>query len=378
MKIAIQFGAGNIGRGFIGKLLSQSGYKVYFLDVNKEIIDELKNRNEYTVEVVGEKKEDILVKNVDGVMSTSPEALDLISKAEIITTAVGPNVLPIISKTLAKGIEKRIQDGNKEKLNIIACENMINGSSFLKEEVEKYVDSETLTKMPSLVGFPNSAVDRIVPPMEGSDDVLRVRVEQFKEWIVEEDKFVGDIPKIEGMQLTDNLMSFIERKLFTLNTGHAITAYLGVLKGYDTVKESIEDPEIATIVKEAMKESGEVLINRYGFEREKHYLYIDKIINRFKNPYLKDEVSRVGREPLRKLSFNDRLIKPLRGTIEYDTKNDNLIKGIVAALKYRNPSDDQALKLEERLESDDLTNAIEDITSLNNKSVIEKIVKAYA
>ncbi|WP_320046758.1 mannitol-1-phosphate 5-dehydrogenase [uncultured Ilyobacter sp.] len=377
MKIAIQFGAGNIGRGFIGKLLSQSGYNVYFVDVNEKIIDELKAKKQYTVEVVGESKEDILVTNVDGMMSTSPEVLDLISKAEIITTAVGPNVLKIIAKTIAKGIEKRIQDGNKENLNIIACENMINGSTFLKEEVEKHISSDALTEMTSLVGFPNSAVDRIVPPMEGSDDVLRVRVEQFKEWIVEEPLFKGEIPKIEGMQLTDNLMAFVERKLFTLNTGHAITAYLGVLKGYETVKESIEDEEIATIVKEAMKESGEVLIKRYSFEREKHYLYIDKILNRFKNPYLKDEVSRVGREPLRKLSFNDRLIKPLRGTIEYNTKNDNLIKGIAAALKYRNPADEQATKLEERLNSDDLKTAIEDITSLSNKSVIEKIIEAY-
>ena len=377
MKIAIQFGAGNIGRGFIGKLLSQSGYSVYFVDVNEKIIDELKAKKQYTVEVVGEAKEDILVTNVDGMMSTSPEVLDLISKAEIITTAVGPNVLKIIAKTIAKGIEKRIQDGNKENLNIIACENMINGSTFLKEEVEKHISSEALTAMAPLVGFPNSAVDRIVPPMEGSDDVLRVRVEQFKEWIVEETLFKGEIPKIEGMQLTDNLMAFVERKLFTLNTGHAITAYLGVLKGYETVKESIEDEEIATTVKEAMKESGEVLINRYGFEREKHYLYIDKILNRFKNPYLKDEVSRVGREPLRKLSYNDRLIKPLRGTIEYNTKNDSLIKGIAAALKYRNPADEQALKLEERLGSDDLKTAIEDITSLSNKAVIEKIIDAY-
>ncbi|WP_319370386.1 mannitol-1-phosphate 5-dehydrogenase [uncultured Ilyobacter sp.] len=378
MKTAIQFGAGNIGRGFIGKLLSQSGYKVYFVDVNEKIIDELKNKKEYTVEVVGEAKEDILVKNVDGVMSTSPEVLDLISEAEIITTAVGPNVLKIIAKTIAKGIEKRIENGNKENLNIIACENMINGSSFLKEEVEKHISSEALVEMNNLVGFPNSAVDRIVPPMEESDDVLKVRVEQFKEWIVEEKLFKGKIPKIEGMQLTDNLMAFVERKLFTLNTGHAITAYLGVLKGYETVKESIEDREIAAIVKEAMKESGEVLINRYGFQREKHSLYIDKIINRFKNPYLKDEVSRVGREPLRKLSFNDRLIKPLRGTIEYNTKNDNLIKGIAAALKYRNSSDEQAIKLEERLNSSDLKTAIEDITSLSNKAVIEKIIKAYS
>lgn len=377
MKIAVQFGAGNIGRGFIGKLLSQSGYKVYFADINEQIISELKAKNKYVVEVVGDNKEEIVVENVDGVMSNDSKLMDIISKAEIITTAVGPTVLSIISKTIAKALEKRFADGNNENLNIIACENMINGSAFLKEEVEKHISQNALIKMNKFVGFPNSAVDRIVPPMEETGDVLRVRVEEFKEWIVQENLFKGEIPKIEGMQLTDNLMAFVERKLFTLNTGHAITAYLGVQKGYETIKESIEDEEIAKIVKDAMKESGEVLIKRYDFDREKHYAYIEKIIKRFKNPYLKDEVSRVGRQPLRKLGYNDRLIKPLRGTIEYNTSNDNLIKGIAAALKYKNSSDDQAMELEEKLNNLDFNKVIEEITMLENQDMIQKISVAY-
>jgi mannitol-1-phosphate 5-dehydrogenase len=379
MKVAIQFGAGNIGRGFIGKLLSNSGYKVYFVDINKEIINALKEKKEYTVEVVGEKKEEILVKNVDGVLSTDETTLiELIKEAEIITTAVGPNVLAIIAKIIAKGLDERKKVNNTNPLNIIACENMIKASAFLKEEIEKYIEEGTDKFIEDNVGFPNSAVDRIVPPMEKTDDVLRVRVEEFKEWIVDETLFKGEIPKIEGMQLTDNLMAFVERKLFTLNTGHAICAYLGVQKGYNTIKESIEDEEIEKMVRNAMKESGEVLIKRYGFDREAHYKYIDKIINRFKNPYLVDEVKRVGRQPLRKLGFNDRLIKPLRGTLEYNTENNYIINGIVAALKYKNEEDEQAKELQEKIATKDIKEVLKEITQLEENDIIEKIAEKYS
>lgn len=377
MKIAIQFGAGNIGRGFIGNLLSNSGYKVYFADVNKEIVNELKEKNEYIVEVVGENKTEVVVNNVDGILSNDVKLIDLITEAEIITTAVGPTVLTIISKSIAQGIIKRFEMKIKNNLNIIACENMINGTTFLKNEVEKHLNQEVIDYMNEFIGFPNSAVDRIVPPMAKSSDILRVRVEEFKEWIVEAPLFKGEAPKIEGMDLTDNLMAFIERKLFTLNTGHAITAYLGVIAGHKTVKESIEDDNIEKVVKSAMHESGEVLINRYGFERETHNKYIEKILNRFKNPYLIDEVDRVGRQPLRKLGYNDRLIKPLRGTIEYGTKNSSLIKGIGAALKYRNNEDEQAVELEKKLNNQDLSLAIKEITSLEDEVMITKIKKAF-
>lgn len=377
MKKAIQFGAGNIGRGFIGAILSESGYEVCFADINENVISELNNKKEYIVEVVGQNCEEITIKNVCGVLSNREEIFEKIKEANIITTAVGPGVLKVIAKTIAKGLEIRMNSNIKENLNIIACENMIKGSSILKEETFKHLSDEAKEYVNQHVGFPDSAVDRIVPPMEKTEDILRVRVEEFKEWIVDETLFKGEVPKIEGMTLTKNLMAFIERKLFTLNTGHAITAYLGVLKGYKTIKESIEDPEIKNIVSGAMKESGEVLINRYNFDRESHYKYIEKILGRFENPYLVDEVVRVGREPLRKLSYNDRLIKPLRGTIEYNTNNENLILGIDAALNYKNNNDTQAIELDKKLNENTFENAFYEITGLQNKKLEKKIYENY-
>ena len=270
MKKAIQFGAGNIGRGFIVAILSENGYEVCFADINEIMISELNNKQEYVVEVVGQNCNEITIKNVCGVLSNKDEILEKIKEAEIVTTAVGPGVLKIIAKSLAQGIEKRMNEGIKEYLNIIACENMIKGSTVLKEEVMKYLSEDGKKYIDLYVGFPDSAVDRIVPPVEKGKDILKVRVEEFNEWIVDKTQFKGEVPVINGMILTDNLMAFVERKLFTLNTGHAITAYLGVLKGYKTIKESIEDIEIRKIVLEAMQESGEVLINRYSFDRKKH------------------------------------------------------------------------------------------------------------
>lgn len=377
MKKAIQFGAGNIGRGFIGAILSENNYEVCFADINEIVISELNNKREYTVEVVGQKCKEIIIKNVCGVLSNGEEILEKIKEAEIITTAVGPNVLKIIAKTLATGLEKRKDVKEKKYLNIIACENMIKGTTALKEEIFKYLSEEAKDYVNQYVGFPDSAVDRIVPPMEKTSDILKVRVEEFNEWIVDKTQFKGEIPELKGMTLTNNLMAFIERKLFTLNTGHAITAYLGVEKGYKTIKESIEDKDIREIVLGAMKESGEVLIKRYGFDREKHYSYINKILGRFENPYLVDEVVRVGREPLRKLSFNDRLIKPLRGTLEYETKNENLILGIAAAFNYRNESDIQAVELEKKLNEKSFDEVFYEVTGLNDKNIEEKVFGKY-
>ena len=80
-------------------------------------------------------------------------------------------------------------------------------------------------------------------------------------------------------ELTDDLMAFVERKLFTLNTGHAITAYLGFEKGLPTIRDAIEDAGIRAVVKAAMEESGAVLIRRYGFDPAKHADLVSSLKN---------------------------------------------------------------------------------------------------
>ncbi|HCW46626.1 mannitol-1-phosphate 5-dehydrogenase [Mixta calida] len=376
---ALHFGAGNIGRGFIGKLLADAGIELVFADVNQAVLDALNARHQYPVHVVGEQAQVDTVTGVSAVNSTSEEVITLIAEVDIVTTAVGPQILARIADSIARGLAKRSDNANTRPLNIIACENMVRGTSQLKAHVLAALPAQYHAWVEEHVGFVDSAVDRIVPPGEaGSSDPLEVTVETFSEWIVDKTQFKGDLPAIPGMELTDNLMAFVERKLFTLNTGHAITAYLGQLAGHQTIRDAILDPAVRAVVKGAMQESGAVLIKRYGFDAQKHAAYIEKILTRFENPYLKDDVERVGRQPLRKLSAGDRLIKPTLGTLEYQLPHDNLVKGIAAAMRYRSAQDPQAQELEALLEKVGPQAALAQVSGLDADSeVVAAVVKAY-
>ena len=202
-----------------------------------------------------------------------------------------------------------------------------------------------------------------MPPVK-SENPIDVVVERFFEWNVERAAFKGAVPEIPGMNPADNLIAYIERKLFTLNTGHAITAYLGRMKGYMTICQSISDEHIHTIVKAAMRESGRGLVALYGFDRDAHFAYIDKIIGRFRNPYLCDDVTRVGREPLRKLSADDRLVRPILTARRYGIGTPDLLLGVGAALHYDNPEDVQSVEMRRLVEKEGVKAALARIASL--------------
>ncbi|SFN65702.1 mannitol-1-phosphate 5-dehydrogenase [Izhakiella capsodis] len=376
---ALHFGAGNIGRGFIGKLLADAGIQLTFADVNQAVLDALNAHKEYRVKVVGEDAQVEMVKGVDAINSTSEAVISKIAQVDIVTTAVGPQILERIAPGIAKGLAKRSDSGNTCPLNIIACENMVRGTSQLKMHVLKALPTQYRDWVEAHVGFVDSAVDRIVPPSESiNSDPLEVTVETFSEWIVDKTQFKGKFPQISGMELTDNLMAFVERKLFTLNTGHAITAYLGQLNGHNTIRDAILDNKVRAIVRGAMEESGAVLIRRYDFDPAKHAAYIKKIISRFENPYLIDDVERVGRQPLRKLSSGDRLIKPILGTLAYHLPHSNLVTGIAAAMHYHSDQDPQAQELASLLAEKGPQETIAQISGLDSKSeVVTDIVKAY-
>ncbi|CCP04927.1 mannitol-1-phosphate dehydrogenase [Erwinia amylovora Ea644] len=376
---ALHFGAGNIGRGFIGKLLADAGIQLTFADVNQVVLDALNARGEYPVHVVGEQAQIETVKGVNAVHSASDDIIALVAEVDIVTTAVGPQILERIAGGIAKGIAKRSDSANSRPLNIIACENMVRGTTQLKAHVLRELPGQYHAWLEEHVAFVDSAVDRIVPPSAAdSSDPLEVTVETFSEWIIDKTQFKGDLPNIPGLELTDNLMAFVERKLFTLNTGHAIAAYLGQLAGHKTIREAVLDKHVRAIVQGAMEESGAVLIKRYGFAADKHAAYIQKILNRFENPYLNDDVERVGRQPLRKLSAGDRLIKPTLGTLEYHLPNDNLVTGIAAALHYRSDQDPQALELAALLSHQDVATTLAQISGLDSDSdVVKAVVKAW-
>ena len=376
MKKAVQFGAGNIGRGFIGALLSQAGYHVTYADVAEVIIDKINEDKMYTVHVMDVNCEDQPITNISGVNSTKPEAIDVIAEADVVTTAVGLVILPRIAPTIAAAIEKRMTNGVKVPMNMIACENAIRATSQLKAAVYGILSEEGKAYADEYVGFADCAVDRIVPPVK-SANFIDVVVESYYEWDVEKCGFKGEIPQIPGMTLVDDLMAYIERKLFTLNTAHCITAYLGKLRGLATIDQAIADPEIFAIVYTAMKESGAGLVKKYGFDADKHAAYIDKLIGRFKNPYLQDDVTRVGREPLSKLSPTDRLISPLTTAAGFGLPVDHLIVGIGAALRYDNPEDKQSVELQAKIAEMGVRAAAAEVTGLTDDTILDAIVAEY-
>lgn len=351
MKQAIQIGAGNIGRGFIGALLAQAGWHVTFADVVEPIITALNKDHRYTVHILDREPGETVIENVDGVLSNGPEFAEKVARCDLITTAVGPNVLPIIAKSIAGGIQARKAAGNTAPMNVVCCENGLRTTTRLKNEVLKHLSPDEAAFLEANIGFADCAVDRICPK-PSFDNILDAAVERYCEWDVERAGWKGEQTEIPGMTYADNLMAYLERKLFTLNSGHAICAYLGYLKGYKTILDSIQDPFIGDTVLSAIKESGEGLIREFGFDRDAHFAYVDKIFSRYHNPFLGDEVLRVGREPIRKLDPADRLIKPLVTTASYGLPVDHFLFGAAAALRFDCADDPQSVELQAKIRSD--------------------------
>ncbi|GGG08072.1 mannitol-1-phosphate 5-dehydrogenase [Paenibacillus abyssi] len=375
---ALHFGAGNIGRGFIGLLLSQSGYNVTFSDVNKTLVAALQQRGEYTVTLANDAQEQLQVTGVTAIDGTDADAVaSAVAEADLVTTAVGVNILKHIAAGIARGIEKRIANGAGQ-LHIIACENAIGGSTQLKEHVFGHLDEAAQAKASEVVAFPDAAVDRIVP-LQHHEDPLAVTVEPFYEWVVDASAMFEGYKPVEGVHYVNHLLPYIERKLFTVNTGHCAAAYLGNLKGYETIQQAMGDDSIVGEVKATLKETGAVLVARYGFDQAEHEKYIEKIIGRFRNDHLTDEVTRVGRSPIRKLSPNDRLVKPALQAHEMGMEPKQLAKVMAAALYFDYADDPESTELQQSIKDKGAGQTAADYTSIpEGHPVFALIMESYA
>lgn len=373
---SIHFGAGKIGRGFIGAVLSKAGYKVCFADVNKDLVKLINTEGRYNVHVMDEKSYVETITGVSAVDSTTPECPELFVTADLITTAVSMKVLPLIAPTVAEGLQRRREAGVKEPLNIICCENGIRATSQFKAFVYGRLDDAMKAWADDNAAFCDSGVDRIVPPIS-CEAPLDVAVEQFFEWNVDSTQVKGELPEIEGLHLTDDLTAHIERKLFTVNTGHCSTAFFGNLKGYTYISEALADPEILAGVREVLAQSGAALISKFGFDPEAHHDYTETVLRRFRNPYLKDLVSRVGHDPRRKLGPTLYFSYPISMALSQGLPFDKIALAAGAGLNVDIDGDPQCEEIRDMIASDGLENAISAITGQSDPEVIATIAEAF-
>jgi mannitol-1-phosphate 5-dehydrogenase len=363
--------------GFVAEFLHQAGYEVVFVDVMDAIIESLQATKTYTVTEVGDEgTTQTTVTNYRALNSKHEEAkvIEEIASADTITCAVGPNILKFIAPVIAKGLNARTAS---TPAAVIACENAINATDKLKDFIVAGLTDETKAKIDSVARFANSAVDRIVPAQEPNAG-LDVKIESYWEWCVELPPFKGvEEPKVEAIHYVEDLGPYIERKLFTVNTGHATTAYFAHLSNIGYIHEALKDKTIHDKVHAVLNETGDLIVSKHGIGEAEQKAYVDKIIARFSNPALKDEINRVGRQPLRKLSRNERLISPAAQLAEKGRPYTNLLHVIEAALQFQNiPGDDESVKLAEILKEKDADAATKEITGLEETHPLYKEVAA--
>lgn len=375
---AIHFGAGNIGRGFIGYLLSKSGYEVTFVDIADSLVDAINKYKEYTVITLSTSEVKEKIKNVNAIHLKNVEELkNVVRDADLITTSIGANNLRSTGNLLRELLEDRMAN-NAKKLDIIACENALFATNVLKEAIMEGASSEFKEYLENYAGFPNSAVDRIVPNVNIKKELpIDVAVEDFYEWDIEKGAIKVN-NNIQGAEFVDNLEPYLERKLFLLNGAHATIAYLGYLKGYKFIHEAIKDEFIREIVIGFHLEAVNALSIKHKISVQALKEYSKKLIGRFENAYLQDELFRVGRDPIRKLSFNDRLITPLRICNELGIESKNILCGIGAGYLFDYVDDDRAQEIQSRIKNNGIKNAISFASGLGEEDyLISMIVDKY-
>ncbi|QNO36962.1 mannitol-1-phosphate 5-dehydrogenase [Protaetiibacter sp. SSC-01] len=339
---AVHFGAGNIGRGFVAPFLRESGYEVVFADVSEELIGALQREPSYRVHEVGEGARELVIDGYRAIDSREhpDDVAAEIARADIVTTAVGARILQFVAPLIVQGLAQRAADA--KPLIVIACENAIGGTDILAAAVR-----ELGGDMDRAI-WANCAIDRIVPEQRGGLDVT---LEAFWEWAVDRTPFGGDEPELAGVHWVDDLEPYIERKLFTVNTGHAATAYLGYQRDIATIAEALEVPEVLAEVRAVLAETSALLIAKHGFSEEEQARYVDTTLTRITNPELPDSCARVGRAPLRKLGRHERFIDPAAQLAERGEPAWNLLTAVGAALRFDPADDPEAVELQARLAS---------------------------
>ncbi|HRK36251.1 MAG TPA: mannitol-1-phosphate 5-dehydrogenase [Candidatus Hydrogenedentes bacterium] len=380
MKKALQFGAGNIGRGFLGQLFFESGYATTFVDVTQPLIDALNARGGYPIRILGDHPETLLIENVRALNSRDVDAVaQSLAESDLAATAVGVNVLPRIAPAIAAGIERRFESADHKPLNIIVCENLLDAGPILREHVQGHLPHRFHGVLEEHVGFVEASIGRMVPVMNDvmrAEDELLIGVEAYCELPVDKAGFRGPIPTIKNMQPRENFSAYVERKLFVHNAGHAVTAYLGYHKGCEYIWQAIADEAVRAEVDAAMSESCAGLVRKHGMDVAALEAHKNDLLRRFANRQLGDQVERVARDPIRKLGSRDRLVGAALMCLNQGIAPEHLAFAAAAAIRYDHPADPAAQQIQELFRKDGLASVLRAFCGIQPESELGTLIAA--
>ncbi len=353
-KLAVQFGAGNIGRGLMGQLLREAGFTVVFVDANASLVEQLNSRGSYTLRLLDAYSKTTRELTIDGFTALDAgnelPIAEAIARARVVATAVGVANLDAIAPILAAGLRRRFRQ-NDEPLDVYLCENMLRAAQMLSEKVMARLDGPARAWAQTDVGFVGTSVARIVGgagTRSSRDDPLLVIADAHRDIPYDGPASRAGEFNIYGLHPVRNFKAEVERKIFTHNIGHAALAYLGYLRGHTYIHETFPDEFVRSVFDGALDETTEALLRRYpdDLDRQAHMEIREDVRVRFGNPLLKDDVTRVAKDPIRKLGRDNRIIGAAALCRSQRMVPHHIATVCAAALAYNCPQDVRAMELQ--------------------------------
>jgi mannitol-1-phosphate 5-dehydrogenase len=338
-KIVI-FGAGKIGRSFIGQLFGCSGYQVVFIDTDQSIIAGLNRQGYYRVIIKGEREEEIIVPNVRAISAfENQQVIENVATAGLVAVSVGKSSLEKILPLIAAGLELRLSYYPHSPLDIIIAENMRDAADFCRKHLKGMLPRGY--PFESHVGLVETSIGKMVPIMSKADigkDPLAIYAESYNTLIADGKGFKLPVTDVKGLVLKENIKAWVDRKAFIHNLGHATAAYFGFNRHPEAkfLFEVLDDPVVLHFTKEVMLQSAAILLVAYPKDFTINGLeeHIDDLLRRFRNRALQDTIYRIGHDLNRKLGADDRFMGAIHLAIKVNMPYDKIIEAMCYGLHF--------------------------------------------
>lgn len=378
-KIVI-LGAGKIGRGFIGDLFDAAGYRLTFADAAEALVKQLQQAGEYTLLALYPNGETATrkVKNYDTVFAGDLNALsNAVCDTDLMSVSVFPKDFDSVAATLAQCIAKRAEKGIENPLNILLCTNIFDPKALFTKALTSVLKPEYIPYFNEHVGIIESIVIRMaVPPTEEqlANDSLIAVTNGYPELYIDSQEWKGSLLEVKGISYVENMKAFELRKYYTYNMLHAFYSYVGQRKGLRYVYECTKDPEVQHLAEKALDEVLDALHSRFGFTMDDLTQWKKSVFYNMANPALKDELWRVGANPIRKLAYHDRLTGPAVMCLEEGQFPYYLAKGIAAGILYENPQDPDSQQVARFLTINGLWKTIREYCGVEMMPELEQLI----
>ncbi|CAC13923.1 MANNITOL-1-PHOSPHATE 5-DEHYROGENASE [Mycoplasmopsis pulmonis] len=353
---ALHFGAGNIGRGLISDIYMKNNMDFALVDIDKDLIEKLNKQKSYSI-IDFQTNKVFQISNFKAFsIDQEDEIKKWIEQADFISTSIGWSNLASLKKFF-ENVKL------KEKAQIICFENGYKISSFFQSILN--IDSNH---------FVNASVDKIIPNFKS--DSLDVYVESYYEIILEQKN--ESQKKLNFVNYSTDLEAYINKKLFLVNAIHSTIGYLGYLKKYTYINEALNDQQILFKIKRLAKIINEILSKEYLLFKV-DYLndYLEKNLKRFSIKENQDLISRVARNPIQKLSKNERYFLIYNLVKKHNLEIDILLEIYKSIFYYDNKMDKESSKIQSTIENKSLAYALKKFSNLDQEDQ-EKILKSLA